>query len=92
MSRYLPIDTVVFEDPLRGEVEIKDRRSIPSEEIAFEVDLKQGDLLDEIATRRTVYGSGGETQVFRIFDANTREIFAAGLNLDNIKRLKIPRG
>lgn len=92
MSRYLSIDTVVFDDPLRGEVEIKDRRPIPSEEIAFEIDIKQGDLLDEIATRPSVFGSGGETQIYRIFDANTREIFAAGLNLDNIKRLKIPRG
>ena len=92
MSRYLPIDTIVFDDPLRGEVEIKDRRDIPTEEIAFEIDLKRGDLLDEISTRRTVFGPGGETQVYRIFDANTREIFAAGLSLDNIKRLKIPRG
>lgn len=92
MSRYLDIDTVVFDDPVRGEVEIKDRRPIPEEEIAFEINLKKGDMLDEIATRNSIFGVGGETQVYRLFDANTREIVAANFSFDNIQKLKIPKG
>lgn len=92
MSRYLEIDTIVFNDPVRGPVQIKDRRPIPEEPIAFEIDLKNRDMLDEIATRNYVFGKGGETQVYRLFDANVREIVDANFSLDNMKRLKIPRG
>ena len=92
MSRYLDVDTVVFDDPVRGSVQIKDIRPIPEEETGFDIELKNGDLLDEIATRKSVFGMGGETQVYRLFDLNVREIIDAGFNLDNMQRLKIPRG
>lgn len=92
MSRYIAVDTIVFVDPYRGSVNIKDRRDIPSEDVAFSIDIKNGDMIDEIATRPQVFGTGGETQVYRLFDANMREIVAAGFSLENIQRLKVPRG
>lgn len=92
MSRYIQINTIVFNDPVRGAVNIKDRRPIPVEDVAFSEAIKRGAYLDEVATRNSVFGVGGETQVYRLFDSNTREIIAAGFTLDNLQRLKVPKG
>jgi hypothetical protein len=92
MSRYVQIDTIAFNDPVRGSVNIKDTRPIPVEDVAFSEAIKKDTMLDEVAVRNGVFGVGGETQVYRLFDQNMRKIVAAGFSLENLQSLKVPKG
>lgn len=88
--RYFNIDTISFNDALGRTVPVKDIRPIPEYQINFEIDTRENDLLDEIASRSTVYGEGAEDQSYKIFDANIVALVEAEFDMANIKRLKIP--
>ena len=88
--RYFNIDTISFTDANGRTVPIKDTRPISDDQINFEIPIVKGTLLDEVASREEVFGTGSEDQSFRIFDANIAAIFDAQFNLDNVRRLKIP--
>ncbi len=47
-------------------------------------------LLDEIASRRDVYGAEQESQAWRIFDHNAEEIAEANFDIDKLVELRIP--
>ena len=90
MSRYISVDTITYLHTDGNSYPINDIREIPEEPVSFEIDIKEDDLLDEIASRKTVYGDNGEMQAYRIFDANIIKLTEANFELTNIKRLKIP--
>jgi hypothetical protein len=88
--RYFDIETVSFNDKNGRVVPVKDIRPIPEQAENFEIKIKSGDLLDEIASRTNIYGEGSEDQAYKIFDANIIEIFESGFDLSKIRRLRIP--
>lgn len=90
MPRYISVDTITYLHTDGNSYPVKDVRLIPEETIGLEIDTKQDDLLDEIASRKSVYGDNGEVQAYRIFDANIVKLTEANFELTNIKRLKIP--
>jgi hypothetical protein len=90
MSRYIGVETLSYLHVDGNSYPVKDVREIPDETIGFEIDIKQGDTLDEVASRKSVYGDEGEFQTYRLFDANIIKLTEANFQLTNIKRLKIP--
>jgi hypothetical protein len=65
-------------------------REYPEYETAAEISLQQGDMLDEIASRREIYGDGNEGEAYRIFENNVVALFEAGFDLNKLKSLRIP--
>lgn len=90
MPRYNDVDTISFEDVNGNQFPVKDIREISSQTLAFEVDVKQEDLLDEVASRRETFGDFGEVQSWRIFDLNIVKLTEANFDMSKISRLKIP--
>lgn len=90
MSRYINIPTVIFTDKDGKSYPIKDIRPIPKEETAFTIDLKEGDDIDDIATRPNVYGDGAEGMAYRIWDANIVQMYEADFDTAKMKTLRIP--
>lgn len=87
--RYFDIDTVSFTNKDGKSAPIKEKRPIENNPIAFEVNTNN-QLLDEIASRKDVYGEGYEDHSYKIFDANCVEIIEAGYDLTKVRRMKIP--
>jgi len=90
MPRYADVDTITFTDVNGNSYPVKDIREISTQTLAFEIDKNENDLLDEIASRREVYGDFGEVQSWRIFDLNIAEFAEVDFDLSKIKRVKIP--
>ncbi len=90
MPRYQDVDTVIFTDINGKKYPVKDIRPISSQTQAFEIDIKEGDLLDEVASRKEIYGDFAENQAWRIFDLNIVELAQVNYDMSKIKKLKIP--
>jgi hypothetical protein len=90
MPRYLDVDTITFTDIHGNSYPVKDIRPISTQVLNFTIPVKDGDLLDEIATRPEVFGDFAENQAWRIFDLNIAELAEANFDLSKLKRLKIP--
>lgn len=90
MPRYSDVDTITFTDINGRQYPVKDIRPISTQTLAFEIDKNENNLLDEIASRREVYGDFGEIQSWRIFDLNVEKIANVGFDFTKIKKVKIP--
>lgn len=88
--RYEPVDTVAFNDPLRGEISIKDRREYPDYTTFITILINEDDLIDEIASRDEIYGADGEDESYKIVDNNIVKLFEADFNLIKLTKLEIP--
>ena len=89
MPRYNNVDTIVFTDINGNQYSVKDIRPISNQVPAFEIEKREDDLLDEIASRKEVFGDFGETQSWRIFDLNIVKLTEVNFDLTKLKRLKI---
>lgn len=69
---------------------LKDMRVIPAYDKFVKLKLKQGDQLDEIASRTEIFGTNAETYAYLLFEANVEKIVENNYSLDNIKEIKIP--
>lgn len=90
MPRYIDVDTITFTDINGKSYPVKDIRPISTQTLSSSIDIKEGDLLDEVASRKEVFGDYGENQAWRIFDLNVVELTQVNFDLNKIKRLKIP--
>lgn len=90
MPRYNSVDTITFTDINGKSYPVKDIRSISNQVLNFSIPVKEGDLLDEIATRQEIFGDFAENQAWRIFDLNVAELAQVNFDLSKLKRLKIP--
>jgi len=90
MPRYSDVDTISFEDLNGNLFPVKDIRLISTQTLAFEIDKNENDLLDEISSRREVYGDFGEIQSWRIFDINIVKLTEVNFDIRKLKRIKIP--
>lgn len=89
MSRYIPVDDIIFTNVNGNEMKIKDIREIPNVSIKFVISMAAGDELDEIASRQEVFRDNGEVLSYRLFDANVLEIVENDFTL-NFPKIKIP--
>ena len=90
MPRYANVETITFTDINGNSYPVKDVREISTQTLSFKIDKNENDLLDEIASRREVYGDFGEVQSWRIFDLNIVEFTEKNFDLTKINRVKIP--
>lgn len=90
MPRYIDVDTIIFTDVNGNQFSVKDIRPISTQTLSFEIDKNEKNLIDEVASRKEIYGDFGEIQSWRIFDMNIKELTEANFDLTKIKKLKIP--
>jgi len=90
MPRFNDVETITFTNAYGKQFSIKDIRPISKQVLSFEMDKKENDLIDEIASRRDVFGDFGELQSWRVFDINIIRLTEANFNLKKIRRIKIP--
>jgi hypothetical protein len=88
--RYVDIETVVFTDVDGNDNPVKDIREISDQVQSFEIDVKESDSIDEIASRSSVYGESGELQSYKIHDLNIVKLVENNFDVGKLKRLKIP--
>ena len=70
--------------------QIKIMRDIPAYSRFYEIELGEGSMLDEIASRTNVYGEGAEGQSYKLLEANVVAMFENDFDLSRLKRLRIP--
>jgi len=70
---------------------LKEMRDIPVYTQSVVVNVNNGDMIDEIASRPEVYGEGSEDLSYKIFEANIITLFENDFSLTNIKKLLAPR-
>ena len=90
MPRYIGVDTISFTDVNGNTFPVKDIRPISDQTLNFEIDKKENDLIDEVASRRQVFGNFGEIQSWRIFDINIVKLTEYKFDHTKMKRIKIP--
>ena len=88
--RYEEIDSVVFTTKDDISVTIKDMREYPSYQTLLQMTITEEDQIDEIATRRDIYGDDAEGEAFKITDHNIIKLFENDFDLDKLKSLKVP--
>jgi hypothetical protein len=88
--RYTNIETITFTDIDGKSTAVKDMRLIPPQTIVKTISVIGSIELDEIASRKDIYGDGGENLSYKIFEANLLEIVERRFDLSRIRSLKIP--
>lgn len=89
--RNVNVETISFTDITGKTYAVKDMREYPEYNTLFILnDIRQGDYIDEIATRQDVYREDREDLSYMLFEANIREIVEANWDLRKIRSLKIP--
>lgn len=89
--RYFKQPSVTFTDKDGTGYEIKETRRLETLNTMFVLKLNEGDDLDEIATRKNVFGDDAEILAYKLFDHNVIAIVDSNYDLDKIKTLKIPQ-
>lgn len=89
MPRYNNVETIVFTNYQGKQFPVKDIRLISTQTVSFEIDKSETDLLDEVASRKSVYGDFGENQSWRIFDLNIVKLTENNFDVTKIRKLKI---
>ena len=88
--RYNTVPDITFKDINGNSFPIKDIRPIREFETALQIDLKKGDFLDEIVSRKENYGDGQEDLTFTVVDHNIVKIVEAGWDLSKLKKINLP--
>lgn len=69
---------------------IKDMKEYPVYDKFVKLKLKQGDQLDEIASRGEVFGADAESYAYLLFEANVEKIVENNFDLEKLHEIKIP--
>lgn len=88
--RYQEIEDITYIDKNNKEYTVKDMRIFQDYPMLFIIDIFEDDSLDEIASRKEIYGDGAESEAYKIFEHNRIKIVDNRMNLDGIKTLEIP--
>lgn len=88
--RYMAADDIVFTNRDGVSITIKDYLTYPDYTLAQILDVKADDEIDEIATRRGVYGDDAEMVVYKIYDFNIEKLYENDFSLARIRQLRIP--
>jgi len=88
--RYIPVDNVTFTNAQGKNVDIKTMREYPTYETMVVLKINSNAKLDEIASRKSIYGVEGEGESYKIFDHNRVRLMEVWCEMDKIKKLDIP--
>lgn len=88
--RYISVDKIDYITPSGETIRVRDLREIENMTFWFSVKVKEGDTLDEIASRREVYSEGGESLSYRIFDFNRVKLVEYQFNVGSLGKVDIP--
>jgi hypothetical protein len=87
--RYLNTDQVSF--VIDGTTAtVNDIRPIPTYTTRETINIREGEFLDEIATRKNVFGPDSEISIYTIFEHNALDLFENHFNLWDLKTINIP--
>lgn len=84
------LQSIIFTDMAGNSYTIKSMREYTPQTTWFTLNLQQGDEIDEIASRKEVYGNGGEAQYYKIVNHNIAALFDVGFDLSQLKTLDVP--
>lgn len=90
MPRYIPINTVSFTDKNGNTYPVKERRPIEQTNTAYELNIVQGDEIDELISRISVFGDLAEYRSYQLVDANIVELKENKFDLDTLRKLRVP--
>ena len=88
--RYQNIDTISFTDYKGDKFAVKDIRPISIFTTILEIKILDNALLDEIISRKDLFGDGAEDLSYALFDHNIEKITESKFDLSKLKKLKIP--
>lgn len=88
--RYIIIDNISFTTINNQTVNIKDIREYPEYTKSIGLTIRSNDRIDEIASRRDIYGDGAEDQSYKIIDFNIVKLYENNFDLSKLKELEIP--
>jgi len=88
--RDLSVETISFLDANKKTYAIKDMTEYVDYALSFILPIQNKDRIDEIATRKDVYGEDSEEDIYKIIEMNIVELFESKFNLSKLKELKIP--
>jgi hypothetical protein len=69
---------------------LKAMREIPVYDDFVRIDLRQGDMLDEISSREDIFGINREDFSYLLFEANVVKLTENKFNLSKLKEIRIP--
>ena len=82
--------SIIFTDVNGNSYTIKEMREYTPRVKWFSVNIDSSDDLDEIASRSDVYGSGSESEYYKIFEMNKEAISDVNFDISKLKSLVIP--
>lgn len=88
--RFLDTPTIIFTDVNGNSYPVKDIRPISKFKTMMNLNVKTGDLPDEIMSRNEFYGAGGEDFAWALVDHNCVAFADANFDISKIKTLNIP--
>jgi len=88
--RDLRVPTISFTDSSGKTYAIKDKTEYPTYVISQILPISKYDNMDEIGTRREIYGDDSEEDIYKIIEANITELFEASFDLSKLRSLRIP--
>lgn len=88
--RYEDVDTIEFVDIDGKTYAVKDIRPLEDLTTAVVISVVDGLMLDEVASRNTVFGVDQEGLTYKIFDLNAEKLTEQRFNVNNLSKIKIP--
>jgi hypothetical protein len=89
--RYYKQSTILFTTADGLSVVLKDTLPItPKAAGTLKVTTSSETALDEIASRKEIYGERMEAECYRIFDENIEELFESRFDMSKIPTLRVP--
>ena len=90
--RDFGLPNITFTDDKGKSYSIKDMKDYTenSYQTWFDYELQNEEQIDEIASRKSVYGEGSESEFYRIMEHNMIALFDNMFDMSRIKTLKIP--
>ena len=88
--RYVTVPTISFTGANGVTLPVKDLREIPAYDTSRTINVTSEVSYDELASRRSVYGDGGEGLSYRLWEANIVALVDLGFDVAALPRVGIP--
>lgn len=88
--RDLQVETISYTDSVGKSHAIKDMTEYTDQALAATIPIQKYDRIDEVVTRKEVYGDDSEEDINKVVEMNIEEIYESRFDLTKIKELRIP--
>lgn len=89
--RFMGVEEYVFVTTDGRQVTVKEMREIPEYVTNYSQKHSADEDLDEMASRSSVYGYGGERDTYKLFEANMVALLDHGFDLSKLTTVAIPQ-